>query len=60
MPVIGLHSVILKPDSVRRVTPPTTMIPKTKTEEAMSHLPTERGGRIGKLGRRRGTILPGF
>ena len=47
MPVMGFHSVILKPDSVRRVTPPTTMMPRTKTEEAMSHLPTESEGRIG-------------
>src|SRR5438270_900945 len=49
-PVIGLHSVILNPDSVNRVTPPTTMMPSTKTEENISHLPTEGGGRIGNFG----------
>ena len=48
-PVIGLHSVILNPDSVNRVTPPTTMMPSTKTEENISHLPTAGGGRIGKF-----------
>lgn len=47
MPVIGLHSVMLKPDSVNRVTPPTPMTPRTKTEESMSHLLTDGGGRTG-------------
>ena len=45
MPVMGRHSVILRPDSVRRVTPPTTMTAKTRVEENISQLPTERGGR---------------
>lgn len=47
IPVIGLHSVILSPDSVNRVTPPTTMTPNTKTEDSMSHLLTDGGGRMG-------------
>lgn len=44
MPVIGRHSVMLKPDSVRRVTPPTTTTTRTKREEIMSHIPTAGGG----------------
>jgi hypothetical protein len=50
IPVIGRHSVMLKPDSVRRVTPPTTTIAKTKVEDIMSHIPTERGARMGNGG----------
>lgn len=41
--MIGFHSVILRPDSVRRVTPPTTITAKTRTEENMSH-PATGGG----------------
>ena len=43
----GRHSTILKPDSVSRVIPPTTIIPKTKVAEKNSHLVTagpDRGG----------------
>ena len=40
MPVIGFHSVMLKPDSVRRVTPPTTITPNTNPADPRSHLPT--------------------
>ncbi len=45
--MIGRHSVMLSPDSVRRVMPPTTMIAKTSVEENMSQRPTAGGGRIG-------------
>lgn len=49
--MIGFHSVILRPDSVSRVTPPTTMTARTREEDAMSHIPTaggESGGRGGE------------
>ena len=49
MPVTGRHSVILNPDSVKRVTPPTTMTPSTKTDEISNHLPTAGEGRIGRV-----------
>lgn len=48
IPETGFHSVMLRPDSVRRVTPPTTTMPNTKAEENMSQYPTEgreSGGR---------------
>ena len=57
-PVIGFHSVILKPDSVSRVTPPTTMIAKTKVAEPMSHPPTAGGVRIGMGGGTSAVELP--
>jgi len=47
MPVIGLHSVILRPDSVRRVTPPTTITEKTSHADPISHLPTPGGDNTG-------------
>lgn len=47
-PVIGRHSVMLRPDSVRRVTPPTTMIAKTSVEDARSQNPTDRDDRTGR------------
>lgn len=40
MPVIGRHSVMLRPDSVRRVTPPTTITPYTSTEHRSNQRPT--------------------
>lgn len=40
MPVIGRHSVMLNPDSVRRVTPPTRMTAKTRVEERKSQFAT--------------------
>lgn len=46
-PVMGCHSVMLNPDSVKRVTPPTTMIPMTSVEDIMSHIPTDLGASIG-------------
>mgnify|MGYP007051632478 CR=1 FL=1 len=46
-PVIGFHSVMLRPDSVRRVTPPTTTMAKTRVADAMSHPPTTGGARVG-------------
>jgi hypothetical protein len=49
MPVTGRHSVILNPDSVKRVTPPTTMTPSTKRDETSNHLPTAGEGRIGRV-----------
>jgi hypothetical protein len=42
-PVMGRHSVMLNPDSVRRVTPPTTMTARTRTEESKSQCPTTGG-----------------
>src|ERR1700733_7564 len=39
-PVTGLHSTILKPDSVSRVIPPTIIIPKTKEADKNSHFVT--------------------
>lgn len=43
IPVIGFHSVILNPDSVNRVNPPMTTIPKTKAEQPNKQLGNERG-----------------
>jgi hypothetical protein len=40
---MGRHSVMLSPDSVRRVTPPTTMTARTRTEESKSQFPTAGG-----------------
>lgn len=40
VPATGFHSVILNPDSVRRVTPPTTTTLKTSTLHPKSHLYT--------------------
>ena len=40
MPAIGFHSVMLKPDSVRRVTPPTTITAKTNPADPINHPPT--------------------
>lgn len=34
---------MLRPDSVRRVNPPTTRMPKTRVEQPKSHLGRERG-----------------
>lgn len=48
MPAIGRHSVILRPDSVRRVTPPTTITAKTRAEEAKSQMATEGGVSFGR------------
>lgn len=50
MPVIGFHSVILSPDSVNRVTPPTTITAKTKPEDINNHLPTAGGESTGRGG----------
>ena len=46
-PAIGFHSVILKPDSVRRVTPPTTITAKTRAEDANNHIATGGGVKVG-------------
>lgn len=43
IPVIGCHSTILRPDSVSRVSPPMTMIPKTRAEQPNSQYGSERG-----------------
>jgi hypothetical protein len=40
VPETGLHSVMLKPDSVRRVTPPTTITAKTSPADPSNHPPT--------------------
>ena len=45
--MIGRHSVMLRPDSVRRVTPPTTITAKTSVDERRSQCPTPGVGRIG-------------
>lgn len=46
-PVTGFHSVMLRPDSVNRVIPPTTIITKTSVDETISHIPTPFVGRTG-------------
>lgn len=43
MPVKGCHSVILRPDSVNRVRPPITTIPKTRAEQPKSQFGSDRG-----------------
>lgn len=48
MPLIGFHSVILKPDSVKRVTPPTTITANTSPEESISQRPTLGGDKVGR------------
>ena len=48
IPETGFHSVMLRPDSVRRVTPPTTTMPNTSAEEHMSQYPTEGGDKGGR------------
>jgi hypothetical protein len=40
---MGRHSVMLSPDSVRRVMPPTTMTARTRAEESKSQFPTAGG-----------------
>jgi hypothetical protein len=47
-PVIGFHSVMLNPDSVRRVTAPTTMTPSTRVLQPSSQKPTARGASVGR------------
>ena len=37
VPMIGCHSVIDRPECVRRVTPPTTTIANTKAQQMRSH-----------------------
>ena len=44
---MGRHSVMLSPDSVRRVTPPTTMTAMTRVEESKSQFPTAGGESTG-------------
>lgn len=43
VPVIGRHSTMLRPDSVRRVTPPTTIIPNTRDAETSNQFATDGG-----------------
>ena len=40
LPVTGRHSVMLRPDSVRRVRPPKTTMPKTEVAERRSQVAT--------------------
>ena len=47
MPAIGFHSVMLRPDSVRRVMPPTTITAKTNPAEPISHPPTPGDDKTG-------------
>jgi hypothetical protein len=42
VPTIGCHSVIDKPEWVRRVTPPTTTIANTSAQQRKSHAATAR------------------
>lgn len=49
MPAMGRHSVMLRPDSVRRVTPPTTMTVKTNADDKRSQRPTAGGANTGNL-----------
>lgn len=49
IPVTGRHSVMLSPDSVSRVTPPTMMTAKTNADEKRSQLPTAGGANTGSL-----------
>lgn len=44
---MGRHSVMLSPDSVSRVTPPTTMTAITSADESMSQFPTAGGESTG-------------
>lgn len=46
---MGCHSTMLSPDSVRRVTPPTTMTAKTSAEENKSQYETDGGVRTGSV-----------
>lgn len=41
--MIGCHSVMLRPDSVKRVSPPMTIMPKTRAEQPKSQLGSDRG-----------------
>src|SRR5215216_7120961 len=43
VPTIGCHSVIDRPEWVRRVTPPTTIIANTSAQHAKSHIATAPG-----------------
>src|SRR2546423_7698929 len=49
-PTRGCHSTIERPECVRRVTPPTTTIAKTRAQQASSHTATTRGGCDGESG----------
>ena len=49
IPLTGSHSVILSPDSVNRVTPPTTTMKNTRPEEMYNHLATAGVVRIGNV-----------
>lgn len=42
VPTIGCHSTIESPEWVRRVTPPTTTIAKTRAQQTSSHAATAR------------------
>ena len=44
----GFHSVILNPDSVNRVTPPTTTIPNTSAEQRNNQFDTVGVDKIGR------------
>ena len=49
MPVIGFHSVILRPDSVKRVIPPTTITPTVNPPHMNSHFETHEGGKSARV-----------
>ena len=53
---MGRHSVMLSPDSVSRVTPPTTMTTITSTDESMSQFPTAGGESTGSSAAGNGVV----
>src|SRR5688500_6175511 len=53
VPTMGCHSVMDRPERVRRVAPPTTTMAKTITQQASSHQGTARRASVERKG-------PGF
>ena len=47
--MIGFHSVMLRPDSVRRVRPPIERIPKTRAEHPRSQFGSDFGMVVGRV-----------
>ena len=54
--MMGRHSVMLSPDSVSRVTPPTMMTAMTSADESMSQFPTAGGDSTGSSAAVRGIV----
>src|SRR6266702_1889103 len=55
-PVMGRHSVMLSPDSVSRVTPPTMTTAMTSADESRSQFPTAGGESTGSSAAGRVTV----